>query len=72
MKEFRYEEKNSAKVEKTQDLGMNFSKIKATTLVKCRSARVCPERLKNRDNMAIGKYSTFLWLLIILAIMENI
>ena len=33
---------------KTQEKGKNMPnvKIKAATLVKCRSARVCPERLK--------------------------
>ena len=51
MKEFRYEDKNSEKVEKTQEMGINIkvSKIR-TTLVKCRSARVCPERLKSGKN----------------------
>ena len=42
MKELRFEDKNSGK-------GTNMEKCKKldkTTLVKCRSARVCPERLK--------------------------
>ena len=42
MKELRLEDKNSGK-------GTNMTKCKKldkTTLVRCRSARVCPERLK--------------------------
>ena len=35
-------------VKKTQEKGTNMPNVKIeTTLVKCRSARVCPERLKN-------------------------
>ena len=45
--EFTSEDKNSEKVEKTQEMGINIKVSKMqTTLVKCRSARVCPERLK--------------------------
>ena len=42
MKEFRYEEKKLRK----RGCISKVSKVKAATLVKCRSARVCPERLK--------------------------
>ena len=36
-------------------MGMNIkvSKIRTTTLVKCRSARVCPERLKTQMHTGV-------------------